>query len=183
MPSGGSGRLIAVSLGVAPRAHQDKKIRLGSRHRIALHARRQVVLLLAGAEQIPSLRQRCDQGDRAARNRNPARRATCAHSVDGPETPACAVPSAVIAPAALIDSTQVGEQCLRSLDRARVGRFEPAECFHVVDAARLEREDRLRQDPAVSLRKVPGRARSLCSCAVQSRKQCPGAVRPARPAR
>ena len=129
------------------------------------------------------LRQRGDQRDRSARSRIPARPAACARSADAPETPACAVPSAVIAPRCFIDSTQVGEQSLGALQRARVGRFEPAECFHVVHAARLEREDRLRQDRAASLRKVPGRARSLCSCAVHRRKQWPGAVRPARPAR
>ena len=43
----------------------------------------------------------------------------------------------------VVDGAQVGEQRLRAFQRARIGRFEPAECFHVIDAARLEREDHL----------------------------------------
>ena len=83
----------------------------------------------------------------------------------------------------IVDGAQVGEQRLGAFQRASIGRFEPAECSHVIDAARLEREDHLGKIEPFHFGKFLGRARSFCSCAVQRRKQWPGAVRPARPAR
>ena len=43
----------------------------------------------------------------------------------------------------IVNGAQVGEQRLGAFQRASIGRFQPAECSYVVDAARLEREDHL----------------------------------------
>ena len=97
---------------------------------------------LPAREQIPSLSQRGDQRDRPhaaiiLRGQEHARVARMDRKrqhapAEWGDRAGC-----------IVDGAQVGEQRLGAFQRARVGRFEPAECSYVIDAARLEREDHL----------------------------------------
>ena len=118
-----------------------------------------------------------------ARNHIHARPATCARNADAPEMRACGDRAMVIVPSPSESAPRSVSNCSARSKCFRIGRFEPAKRCDVFDAARFQASARLPRDRAASLRAVPAPARSRCSRSVQSRKQRPGAVRPARPAR
>ena len=82
-----------------------------------------------------------------------------------------------------VERAEVLEEVFGAVEAFAVGGFEPAEGVDVFDAARLEGEDDFREVEAADLGGVSCGGRSWCSGSVQSRRQWPGAVRPARPAR
>ena len=66
-----------------------------------------------------------------------------------------------MAPVVSSNGSQVSEQHLGAFQRAGVRGLQPAECLHVVHAARLEREDHLREIQTFHFREFLGRTRAL----------------------
>ena len=151
--------VVAILLGVAPGAHQHKKIRrrLGAEQ---LVARLFSLASFLAHEQVAPLRERGDQRDGAhaaiiAAGQQHARIAR----VHGKREHA---PSERGDGArGVVDGSQVGEQRLGAGQRKRVGRLQPAKCFHVVHPARFERQYRLREIQPFHFREVPGGTRAL----------------------
>ena len=169
-------------LRVAKRAHQQKEIG------IVLVAENVLAFLvhlaaLAAGEQIARLRERRQQAPRAARIPIPARPAASGRNAGAPETRASGGPWGRDRARRAVERAQIPEQVFRAVERsgapavpASGRRGHPSTPLALSVSTTSARSSRRTSGVSCA-------GRSACSASVQRRRQWPGAVRPARPAR